>query len=135
LAHPRITGFTDAMISFTSFAPLLRASVRPCTRSRTRSIAFGEGHRCMKCRWGARWMLRRFLFTHPRKVKPSFPRLRSTTRVFSGCSVRPRRAMMSSTRRLASFTFASVPHITTKSSAYRTSTPRCLHLCAQIRSR
>src|SRR3990172_1605095 len=95
MPHPRSTGFMDAMISFTSFTPLRRASVSLWTRSRTRFIALGDGHRCMKCRCGALWMLRRFRIVQPRKVKPSFPRLRSTMRVFSGCSFNPQRSMIS----------------------------------------
>ena len=37
-------------------------------------IALGDGHRCMKCQRGFRWILRRFRIAQPKKMNPSLPR-------------------------------------------------------------
>lgn len=63
-------------------------------------------------------MLRLLRIVHPRNTKLSFPRLKSTNRVFAGCSVRPTRFITSPIRRSASLARDSVPHSATKSSAY-----------------
>jgi len=90
------------MICLTSF-PLCRESVNSCTRSRIRFMAFGDGHRCIKCQPGFRCMLRFFRIVQSKNTKLSFPRLKSTVRVFSGCSFRPSRFITSRIRRSASF--------------------------------
>jgi hypothetical protein len=110
------------MICCTSF-PLCRESVNSCTRFRTRFIALGDGHRCTEYRRGFRCMLRFFPIVQPKNTKLPFPPLKSTIRVFSGCSFNPSRLITSPIRRSASLACDSVRHIATKSSAYRTSTP------------
>ena len=67
-------------------------------------------------------------------AKQVFPRLKSTIRVFAGCSVNPSRFITSPIRRSASLADDSERQIATKSAAYRTSTPRCLQRAPQIRS-
>ena len=104
------------MICFTSF-PLCRLLVNSRTRSRSFLVAFGLGHRCMKCQRGFRCMLRFLRIVQPRNTKLSFPRLKSTSRVFAGCSVSPSRFITNPIRRSASLACDSVRHIATKSSA------------------
>lgn len=119
------------MICFTSF-PLCRLLVNSRTRSRSFFVAFGLGHRCMKCLSGHRWMLRFFQIVQPKNTRPSLPRLKSTNRVFAGCSVGPSRSITNPIRRSASFALDSVAHSATKSSAYRTSfsmLPTERHFC------
>ncbi len=98
-----------------------------------RFIALGDGHRCIKYQRGFRSMLRFFRIVQS-NIKLPFPRLKSTIRVFSGCSVSPSRFITSPIRRSVSFAADSVRHMATKSSAYRTSTPSDEHRAAQIRS-
>ncbi len=91
--------FSSAMICFTSF-PLCRWLVNSRTRSRSFFVAFGLGHRCIKCHRGLRWMLLLFRIVHPRNTKLSLPRLKSTNRVFAGCSLRPSRSITARSIRL-----------------------------------
>jgi hypothetical protein len=51
---------------------------------------------------------------HPRNTKLSLPRLKSTSRVFAGCSLSPSRFITSPIRRSASLAADSVRHIATK---------------------
>jgi hypothetical protein len=55
------------------------------------------------------------------------PRLKSTSRVVAGCSVRPNRLITSPIRRSASMAPDSERHIAKKSLAYRTRTPSSLN--------
>jgi hypothetical protein len=79
-------------------------------------------------------MLRLLRIVHPRNTKLSLPRLKSTNRVFVGCSVNPSQLITSPIRRRASLACDSVWHIATKSSQYRIRIPSWLHRAAQIRS-
>src|SRR5690349_11770905 len=103
------------MICFTSF-PLCRLLVNSRTRSRSFFVAFGLGHRCMKCQRGFRWMLLFLRIVHPRNTKLSFPRLKSTNRVFTGCSVKSSRFITNPIRRSASLAADAERHIATRSS-------------------
>ncbi len=87
-SQPRSTGLRLATICFTS-CPLYRWLVNFRTRSRSFFVAFEPGHRCMRFKRGFRWALRFSRIEHPRNTKPSLPRLKSTNRVFTGCSVDP----------------------------------------------
>ena len=80
-------------------------------------------------------MLRLLRIVHPRNTKLSLPRLKSTNRVFAGCSVNPSRFMTSPIRRSASLACDSVWHIATKViGSIGPDIPSWLHRAAQIRS-
>ena len=66
-----------------TFCPLCRLLVNSRTRSRSFFVAFALGHRYMKCQRGFRWILRFLRIVHRRNAKLSFPRLKSTNRVFT----------------------------------------------------
>ena len=101
LPQPRKIGVESSIICLRS-VPAARGAVISRTRSRSRLVAFGPGHRCMYHGRGFRWMLRFFRIVHPGNTKLSLPRLKSTIRVLSGCGVRPIWFITRSIRRSAS---------------------------------